>query len=157
MILFEDTKCIVVRGSRRWSRVANTLANRNPSIWDIISIISHPGVIQIASCHPDWHRLVSDRISQMSTNAENVSIWWRHHDNSNGILHRFRYQEYCLILFYDVLSSSIYSILKLSFCIVTIIALAHCSQFFFPGPLFTKRTGVLPQDLVKSRSREIRV
>ena len=26
-----------------------------------------------------------------------------------------------------------------------------------PGPLFTKREGVLPQDLVKSRSREIRV
>ena len=26
-----------------------------------------------------------------------------------------------------------------------------------PGPLFTKRTDVLPQDLAKSRGREIRV
>ena len=26
----------------------------------------------------------------------------------------------------------------------------------YPGLIFTKRTGVLPQDLVKSRSREIR-
>ena len=27
----------------------------------------------------------------------------------------------------------------------------------YPGPLFAKQTDVLPQDLVKSRSREIRV
>ena len=26
-----------------------------------------------------------------------------------------------------------------------------------PGPLFTKRTDVLPQDLMKSRNREIRI
>ena len=28
---------------------------------------------------------------------------------------------------------------------------------YIPGPLFTKRTDVLPIDLVKSRSREIRI
>ena len=33
------------------------------------------------------------------------------------------------------------------------IVINHCTT----GPLFTKRTDVLPQDLVKSRSREIRV
>ena len=30
-------------------------------------------------------------------------------------------------------------------------------HFYIPGPLFTKQTDVLPQDLVRSRSREIRV
>ena len=31
----------------------------------------------------------------------------------------------------------------------------HISGGPYPGPLFIKRTDVLPQDLVKSRSREI--
>ena len=34
---------------------------------------------------------------------------------------------------------------------------AVCTILFTSGPLFTKRTDVLPQDLVKSRSRAIRV
>ena len=37
------------------------------------------------------------------------------------------------------------------------IADMEISDPWYPGPLFTKRSGVLPQDLLTSRSREIRV
>ena len=110
-------------------------AFKSTAMYDWIYLTQHPHIIQIHVIVWRWLSffiLTGEFRAQRASNAENVPVWWRHHAWAR---------------FTNILRGC-------CICIGVIIRLLRC-RGSTSRPVFTEWTDVLPQDLVKYRSRRV--
>ena len=110
-------------------------AFRSTAMYDWIYLTQHPHIIQIHVIVWRWLSfiiLTGEFRAQRASNTDNVPVWWRHH----------AWARFTKILRGCCIGIGV------------IIRLLRC-QGSTPRPVFTEWTDVLPQDLVKYRSRRV--